>query len=544
MPIQALIEKNPEEKKPLFDLEKQSKEKISFWLETIIVIFLTIIFFFVAAAWWPLKTEASEKIETANGPIQFLHSDENANETFIIKTDRKIYSGWDSAENRDVDIYFSVENLRPAENGYIKFLLTEKERLVFIEKYTPVAGTKSVPETKIVDCPKDNSSTVCWETIFVEQPAIIDSWTKLDLENNFSIKNPLKKETPIENLDSKLTNFYFPNGTTFFKARINYEYTPIEREFFIEVLGDNNGYGLLDPGIDDEFTVALLHFNGTNSSTVFTDESGKTWAGNGNAQLDETQKKFGSAGLLLDGTGDYVSTTDSADFDFGTDDFTIDGWVKWNGAVPNTDRLVSGGYYGSGANDTWTFGIGSGWGAPCSVDFAYYNGTGFTEDYGGNFACSANTWYHWALVRDGANVYSFFGGTTGTTWLVRTWNMGAAVAINTTIPGVQIGARMNDASTAVEDMKGWIDEVRISKGKARWITAFETPSEEYGPEEEPPATPATSTVSTSNFFSGFINRYNQPLMWFLVGILVTAFLAAFYKIGLSVIQYFKDKIKL
>src|SRR5689334_6463249 len=47
--------------------------------------------------------------------------------------------------------------------------------------------------------------------------------------------------------------------------------------------------------VDDSYTKALLHFNGSDGSTTFTDESGKTWSVNGDAQIDTAQSEFGGA---------------------------------------------------------------------------------------------------------------------------------------------------------------------------------------------------------------------------------------------------------
>lgn len=33
--------------------------------------------------------------------------------------------------------------------------------------------------------------------------------------------------------------------------------------------------------VDDQFTKSLLHFDGANASTIFTDESGKIWTRTG-----------------------------------------------------------------------------------------------------------------------------------------------------------------------------------------------------------------------------------------------------------------------
>jgi hypothetical protein len=82
----------------------------------------------------------------------------------------------------------------------------------------------------------------------------------------------------------------------------------------------------------DGYTVVLLHMNGSDASTTFTDNAfgglGHTWTANGNAQIDTAQSKFGGASGLFDGNGDYISTPDSDDFFFSAGDFTFDTWVR------------------------------------------------------------------------------------------------------------------------------------------------------------------------------------------------------------------------
>src|SRR3990172_8980810 len=84
------------------------------------------------------------------------------------------------------------------------------------------------------------------------------------------------------------------------------------------------GKGLVIMARDDSFTVSLLHGDGVDGSTTFTDEDGRIWTPSGNAQIDTAQKKFGTGSMLFDGTGDYISTPDSIDFFFGTENFTVD----------------------------------------------------------------------------------------------------------------------------------------------------------------------------------------------------------------------------
>ena len=94
------------------------------------------------------------------------------------------------------------------------------------------------------------------------------------------------------------------------------------------------------------FTKSLLHFDGADASTTFTDESGKTFTARGNAQLDTAQQKFGTASGLFDGTGDYIDTPDHADWFLGTGDFTIDFWVRFS------DVAVDQGFCAQWASDT------------------------------------------------------------------------------------------------------------------------------------------------------------------------------------------------
>ena len=97
-------------------------------------------------------------------------------------------------------------------------------------------------------------------------------------------------------------------------------------------------------------TVLLLHCDGTDASTTFTDSSSpaKTVTAVGDAQLDTAQFKFGTASGLFDGTGDELTVTDHADFDFGTGDFTIEFFVRFNSVTG-----VQGFCYEDAAETSW-----------------------------------------------------------------------------------------------------------------------------------------------------------------------------------------------
>ena len=215
--------------------------------------------------------------------------------------------------------------------------------------------------------------------------------------------------------------------------------------------------------VDDSYTVALLHMNGVDASTTFTDESGKTWTANGNAQIDTAQSKFGGASGLFDGT-DSTSSADSADWDFGTSDFTLDFWIRFN-ALPGA---------GSAENIIWRDRTAGGQmirvvvinSAGTYTFRATLDNTAKNQTWS---SPSTGVWYHFAIVRSGTNLYHFVDGTQVGSTLSSSENISDTTALN-------IGGN----GTSSEGVNGWMDEVRISKGIARWTSNFTPPTSEYG----------------------------------------------------------------
>src|SRR5215510_10654891 len=79
--------------------------------------------------------------------------------------------------------------------------------------------------------------------------------------------------------------------------------------------------------------VLLIHCNGTDGSTTFTDSSvsAHTVTADGNAQVDTAQSQFGGASALFDGNVDKLEITGTlGDFNFGTGEFTIDFWIRFS----------------------------------------------------------------------------------------------------------------------------------------------------------------------------------------------------------------------
>ena len=91
----------------------------------------------------------------------------------------------------------------------------------------------------------------------------------------------------------------------------------------------NDEVAIFGGGLDSA-TKLLLHCDGADDSQTFTD-SGNTGhtptdPAPGDAKQDTAYAKFGSASGYLDGTGDFIEVPDHDDWNFGSGDFTVDGW--------------------------------------------------------------------------------------------------------------------------------------------------------------------------------------------------------------------------
>jgi hypothetical protein len=205
----------------------------------------------------------------------------------------------------------------------------------------------------------------------------------------------------------------------------------------------------------DEYTKLLLHLDND-----FIDSCGKAVTKNGNVAISTLQKKFGNGSALFGGTtSDYLSIPYSSDWDMGSGNFTVECWFYHTTAFATNETLIayrsSGGVYGS-----FTLGIKSGKPAlSCST------GSGFQVDITSSVASNLNTWNHVAAVRIG-NVFTIYlnGNAVATTT--------QAITLATLGIALQIGR----IGTSEQFTGGYIDEIRISKGIARWTANF-TPSE-------------------------------------------------------------------
>lgn len=223
---------------------------------------------------------------------------------------------------------------------------------------------------------------------------------------------------------------------------------------------------------NDGNTKSLLHFDGTDGSTTITDSAlgggAKTWTCAGNAQIDTADAKFGPSSMLMDGTGDDVSTpfVSGGDFDPGNGSFTFDTWFKVAGGN-GTIRMLFNIDDGSEANPGMRLQLTAA--NVLQLGFFWSGGNAFCV--GATAFTAGGAWAHVAAVRTGSTLKMFVNGAQeGGDQSVST---NAMQNTGTTVWAGRAGANRFY-------WNGWFDEMRFSN-IARWTGAFTPPSSPYGP---------------------------------------------------------------
>ncbi len=232
----------------------------------------------------------------------------------------------------------------------------------------------------------------------------------------------------------------------------------------------------LGPGEDASFSsvTLLLDFNGNDGATSVTDESNSShsisFVNPGSVELDTSYKTFADSSLFLDGTNGFLTVPNSTDFDFGSNVFTVECFVRFrNTPGPTTDYSFISLWDADGVPDrAWRFGLES-----HTLTFVNTtNGIGASIQIQAAWTPSGNTWYHVAAVRDTGGVYRVY--VDGTQIGTQT----DAVAIFDAVTDLRIGV-LSSGSGLARYMDGWIDGVRITKGVCRYPsgTSFTPPAE-------------------------------------------------------------------
>lgn len=221
----------------------------------------------------------------------------------------------------------------------------------------------------------------------------------------------------------------------------------------------------------DSQTVFLCHADGSNGSTSFTDDVGNTITANGNAQVSTAQNKFGGASLLLDGSSDYLTVSDSSSWDFGTGDFTLEMFVYFNSLPTSGNRMALISHYDgvSGQNGDWFWEVYNNTGT-YQFRWGSYNGS-FTIISKNISSISTGSWYHFRVLRTSNTIRFFKDGVQVSTDGTDSTDLTRAGSTTLNIGDFPGGG----ASTSA-----YFDEIRVSKGIARDSgTAFTAPTSAF-----------------------------------------------------------------
>jgi len=219
--------------------------------------------------------------------------------------------------------------------------------------------------------------------------------------------------------------------------------------------------------LDFNDVTLLLHMNGVDESTTFTDDSNSahTVTAVGNAQIDTADKKYGTGAGLFDGTGDYLTVPYVADdFDWFVEDFTVECWVKaasWADWSNNGTPCLIGRMNPTSQSVFWSFG-------PNVVEkLVFHYWVGSSKFVTSTASISTGQWVHLAMSHKlGTGIKIFIDGV-----------LDGSAAIDGTPLSATETLSIGGNNTSV--ITGSVDDLRITRGTAIYTANFTPPTAEF-----------------------------------------------------------------
>ena len=210
-------------------------------------------------------------------------------------------------------------------------------------------------------------------------------------------------------------------------------------------------------GID---SYVILHQDGE----TLTDDSPlahTVTATGGSAALSTAQAKFGSGSLYFAGDGHgFEASYDAADY-MGSDDFTVECWLYHN-STANAPVIAA--QWGDTTEDGNAFII-----REDLIQLRYT--TGSYQNIALSLGFTTDTWEHFAFVRHGSDYLVFVNGSLNTSGSFS----GSALGTLNSRP-IVLGFNPNAQGNSYFGLNGYMDELRISNGIARYTEAFTPPT--------------------------------------------------------------------
>jgi hypothetical protein len=234
-------------------------------------------------------------------------------------------------------------------------------------------------------------------------------------------------------------------------------------------------------------TAPTLLLNFANAAII--DSTGANNAITNVSSTITASSKYGSGALTFNGSSYLTLTGATGSTNFGTGDWTVECWWKANGTQSNYTAIISQGFTGSPPAGTWGLKVTGG---STNLQFTY---DASLVNVGQNINSSINAndsnWHHIAVVRNLSKLYMFIDGT-----LVGNNSIPSSQVVGNTSSDILIGYQSRDGSY----LNGTVDDLRVTKGVARYIDNF-TP-----PQRALPETGGKSFVTT-NINAGVVQRF-------------------------------------
>ena len=248
---------------------------------------------------------------------------------------------------------------------------------------------------------------------------------------------------------------------------------------------DNGMIVVGDPYYDS--VVLLTHLD--HATPIDVSNNAHTLTVNG-ATRDTTDKKFGASSFSFNAGTNSISAADSADWDFGSGDFTVELWVFFDATPAATDDgWFIGQYDATGNQRAWRIGLEN-----QNLDFTYSTtGSDFTINTA-SWAPAATTWYHIAVCRVDGDIIMFIDGKAVN-------RFANSSTFHNSTAALRIGELVS-VSPATNEQRN-IDSVRITKGVGRYRNDFTPPTRPHSSHQ---------VIPTSGEFTmeGFVRWGTDP----------------------------------
>lgn len=323
------------------------------------------------------------------------------------------------------DWYFSITNNNALRFNYRGTSVTSANNLVNQNRWNHVAAVRT------------NTSANGFK-LYVNGVAVTTSTVATDLNQTEDLYIGLNRVLNTNVFRGYMCDLRIVNGTAVYNANFTPNTAPLTAITNTCLLCNFTNAGIFD----------LAKIN-----------NGRTF---GNAQISTSVKKYGTGSLAFDGTGDYLSIPGSSaaytvrpELQLSTGAFTIECWVYLN----TTGVLQGIVAKGSGTTVGWSLQVSSG----NAIEFRYGSSNLSTSPT----TISSGSWYHLAVVRQST-------ATNGTKIYINGVNAKTGT-VNTNFNQADDALVGNDrAGTAY--LNGYIDDLRITKGLARYTADFTPPT--------------------------------------------------------------------